>query len=294
MTGVQTCALPIYVAAGSTDLILKLIRPGTIRGTLVGLTDAHIWVRRVAANGGIASPQDTRSLQADGETFVCDGLVPGIYIITAMTTSRTTATARIQVDEGAIVPVTLTADVSRAIVGRVTRIGDGAPMAGVTCAAAEAAGDLLPAGLQSTGTTRATTDSAGQFSIDGAPAGEAVIICFGTSRSSSGATVVKPGGSAQVEVVALPEREPGRWGIELNRHRLSSVVLSVSGDAVSAEVMPGDRIVAVDGVNVASLYVDAVYWLIAGRPYGSTVALTFERGGKSNVRTVTVGPPGIP
>jgi C-terminal processing protease CtpA/Prc len=65
-------------------------------------------------------------------------------------------------------------------------------------------------------------------------------------------------------------------------------------DAALRGIMPGDRVVEVDGRNVETLFMDAVYWLIAGRSYGKAATLTFDRDGARYSRTLTVAAPNGP
>jgi hypothetical protein len=252
----------------------------------------RVWARRNGGVDGVASVLAVRSVQPDGNRFTIEGLVPGEYVVTALTSTVPIVAVVAHVGEGTIEPVTLRAQPSRTITGRVTRFPDGAPIVGIRCAAATATGGVLPPGISGPNLHTALTDANGAFSLDLAPVDDALVLCFQARGTSAGAALVDRRSTASVQVVAVPPRQPGTFGLWFDQTRLGTVVAGMTGDDPALEgIMPGDRIVEVDGRNVESLFMDAVYWLIAGRPYGKAVTLTFDRDGARYSRTLTVTVP---
>ncbi len=127
-------------------------------------------------------------MQVDGDRFTIEGLVAGDYVVSAATPTNPVAAISVHLEEGATIAIALAAGPTRTVAGRVTRFSDGAPQAGIPCTAATVTGDALPAGIGWNARTT-ITDATGAFSINGAPAGDALIVCF-HHNTSMGATVV--------------------------------------------------------------------------------------------------------
>ena len=117
-------------------------------------------------------------------------------------------------------------------------------------------------------------------------------MCEGPPGWSSGAARLADGDAAvTVTLVDHPDRMHGALGFWFDAERLDAVVASVVPGAASPLAV-GDRVVAVDGQPVDGLYQGAIYWLLAGRPYGDQVPVTVERGGVRLEHVVAIAPPG--
>jgi hypothetical protein len=281
------------VKPGATDVVLRLVRPGSITGTVIGLPLARVWLRRSGGITGAASvPGNLRTILARDDHFRFDGLVPGDYTLLAVGAGDT-ASASVEIAPGTAATVTLAAQPSRRIAGTVATFRAGEPVADTTCVAVPATGELRPPGIDSTLPQRAVTAADGSFTIEHAPAGAALVVCFPPVRFAQGATVVAGDADlASIELATAPAVPMGELGFDLDQTRLHAVIQEVYGDdAEQAGIAAGDRVIAIDGVDVENLYVEGVMWLIGIRPFGSKVTITFERDGASFARSLIVAEP---
>jgi RNA polymerase sigma factor (sigma-70 family) len=276
------------IAPGATGVVLRLIRPAAIEGTIDGIADARVWLQRTGGVDGAASvPDQRRTARADGGRFAFDAVAPGHYTVLAVG-GTATASAEVTLAPGARAAVRLAAGDTRRVTGRLVTIGSGAPVAGTWCAAVAATGDVRPPGIDIAIPARATTDASGQFAIEHAPAGETLVICGARPGVSSGAArIAAAADEATIEVAPVPHGVPGSYGFTLDTTRILAAVDVVYPGAGAAGLQRGDRIVEVGGRDVSTTYVDAVHWLIAaGGPGG--IGVVFERSGTRFTRTIHV------
>jgi RNA polymerase sigma factor (sigma-70 family) len=276
------------VAPGATGVVLRLIRPAALEGTVDGIAGARVWLQRTGGVDGAASvPDRRRTARADGGRFAFDALAPGHYTVLAVG-GAATASAEVTLAPGARAAVRLAAADTRRITGRLVVIGSGAPVADTWCAAVPATGDVRPAGIDVAIPARATTDASGHFAIEHAPSGEALVICGARPGVSSGAARIAVGArDATIEVAPVPDGVPGSFGFTLDTTRILAAVDVVDPGAGAAGLQRGDRVVEVGGRDVSRIYVDAVHWLIAaGGPGGIDVG--FERSGTRFTRTIRI------
>ncbi len=272
------------VRPGQRDLQLTLVVPGSLRGTFAG-DGAGVALWRPGGFGTAAVASSMRRTDVVDGRFGFDGLAPGTWHATARTPSGVVATTAVEIRAGEVTTLALTAAGTRVLTGRAIAFETGAPVVGVTCAAASAVGDVRPA-PSSSARGAASTDARGAFRLD-APVGPAMVVCRGGSGWSTGATVVDANRDAVVTLVRKPNRAPGALGCWFDPERSSAVVSLLVDGAAPPGLAIGDRVVAVDGADVTHLYVDAIYWLIAGRPDGP-VSITIERAGVRRDITIDV------
>ena len=278
------------VPAGAHDVQIQLVRTGEVQGNLVGLAGARVWLQR----SGVVSMSGTYIAHVDGDHFRATKLLPGEYVVTALSDSNPGATAAVTVKSAAITSVTLTASDSRTLSGRIVYLGTGAPVAGATCAAAAAAGLSFPPGIAEmarAGVRTATSDATGAFQISDAPAGDAVVFCTQTPEHTTGTALARADGPALVQILRRPEATSDA-GIIMDWTVIRARVANVEpqSPAARAGVLPGDVVVSVDGARVDGLGIEVVNDLITGRDPGARVSIGFERNGSEFVRALTTVP----
>lgn len=278
------------ITAGTRGVEIRLVRTGEVQGTLVGLADARVWLQR----SGVVSNNASYVARVDGEHFRATNLLPGVYVVGALSDSNPGATATVTVRSGEVTAVTLAATDSRPLDGRVTYFGGTTPVVGATCAAASASGQSFPPALAQmarAGIRTATTDANGGFRIADAPAADAVVFCTQTPERTSGTVLVPANAFASVQVVRRSDT-PSDVGIIMDWTVLQARVAGVKPDspAARAGILPGDVVVSVDGANVERLGIEAVHVLITAHELGAHVVLGFDRGGSRFVRTLTTVP----
>jgi len=278
------------VAAGANEVVIRLVRTGEIRGNLIGLRDAHVWLRRMGGVGGLAN----YVAHVDGDQFSASDLVPGQYAVAALANTKggAAATATVEVNSGAIAWVTLTARRPGAVIGQVVWFGTSSPVEGASCTAAPASGLAFPPGMEWSTAQRGISDGGGQFRIEGAPDGDVVVWCGRSREHTTGLARASTNDAAKVVVVRRNDENPGSVGIQWDWTVINARVASVDpgSPAARAGVLAGDRVVGVDGANVEQLGPEPVLWLIGSRPRGSRVPIAFERNGARFKRTLIVEP----
>ncbi|MBK7072110.1 MAG: carboxypeptidase regulatory-like domain-containing protein [Myxococcales bacterium] len=278
------------VRAGQRDLVLTLVAPGRLRGTF-GDGDGTVWLRRGGGFDAAAAASPLRQAAIEAGRFGFDGLAPGRWHASVITARGVAAVATIEIRAAAVTEVALAAVATRSLRARVVAASDGTAIAGATCVAAPALGDVRPPAVDRRTPGARSTDRDGDVALL-APVGPALIVCEGPPGWSSGAARLADGDAAvTVTLVDHPDRMPGALGFWFDAERLDAVVASVVPGAASPLAV-GDRVVAVDGQPVDGLYQGAIYWLLAGRPYGDQVPVTVERGGVRLEHVVAIAPPG--
>jgi hypothetical protein len=269
------------VVAGATGVTLRLIRPGSIEGQLVGF-DAP---PRVHARQMTAALQIGNEAIVDGDHFTITGLTPGTYVVEALGAGRN-AGQSVTVKPGAVTRVKLESQGQGRVRGTVTDFTTGAPMPGMNCFAAQSmggqAGDITPGQNQPSAAN--ATDASGAFDIP-APIGKARVMCFpqdgSTSVAGGDADVAAdhPGSIALKTVRALPP--PSDVGFRIKGLTLPLVIASVDADgpAKAAGLAPGDLVVSIDGATVAGLLPGGAMMLAWNHRPGSTLVLGVTRNG---------------
>lgn len=263
------------VPAGATGVTIKLARPGSIEGTLVGFTTTP----GVIAAIGTWTEQDVVEAKVTGDQFSITGLKPASYTVQAVVDGVQLDGATVDVQSNVASKVTLHARPRATIQGRVLAFGTGRPVARMDCRVAVAmdarAGTWLGAGP-----AEQLTDSSGQFTLD-APSGRARVICDSgdASYSAAGANVdVRASGVTRIELTAVSIVSPlSNPGVGIDPGLIPPTVLRVRP---ASPLLPGDVIVAVDGFDVSNVIADAAMTLIRNHRAGTIATLSILRGGQ--------------
>jgi RNA polymerase sigma factor (sigma-70 family) len=273
------------VAAGATGVTIRVERPGAIDGKLVGFPSPPVvYARPTTGNFKL-----TAGL-VDGDGYHVLGLRAGRYVIDAQNTFEGDAQI-VEVKPGETAHVDLHARGRAAVDGTVVDFRSHKPLPGFACHAV-----LAVDGEQGTTNwdpaTTVRSDAAGKVAIDPAPAGSVTVTCMPPSnRLSAPAADVSlaPGSRSAVQLLALEATQDqlATFGIDFSSSvtppRISRV--RANTPAAKAGLMPGDLVVAVDGVSVAGLNGGGVFGLIGDRPAGSKVTVTVLHG--TDTKTVT-------
>ncbi len=258
------------IAAGSTNVEIKLIGPGSINGTLKGFAQPP-WVVAEDPIGGIG---DRQQAVVDGDHFTFAGLRPGTYQVQAIVDGAQGDAVAVLVRANQVSTTTLTSRQHVAIQGRVVELGTNAPVAGMICRVGleAASGDtaiLFPSQSHS------MTDGTGSFSLD-APLGHDRVTCAanGGLWSDAGGNFETTLGSNHVEVFTVKAlKEPSDPPFVLNPSVLPPLVTGTrSGVAI------GDTLVAIDGIPVAALLPSAALALTMNHLAVGPVTVQVLRG----------------
>ncbi len=230
----------------------------------------------VPTRGTSGRPSNTTAFQSG--SFRLDRLVPGTYVLTAVTNGRPPARSdRIAVSSGATTDnVKIVIAQGGIIEGRVVD-GEHVPLADV-----ELRFDAVSAVAKSDAVAK--TDSSGRYRLEGAPAGPFTV---GAQKDGyrhklvSGLTVSS--GNTTTKDITLTKGE----GFEL-----SGIGANVGGSgngiafagilpgdpAELGGLHPGDRILRIDGEEIAGLSIEDAIQRLRGEP-GTVVGITVERAG---------------
>ncbi|HVV84678.1 MAG TPA: carboxypeptidase regulatory-like domain-containing protein, partial [Kofleriaceae bacterium] len=278
----------VDVAAGRADVVIKLVRPGTIEGTIAGFSTTP----RVHARQLTNTLQLDNDAVVDGNAFSITGLAPGKYVVEALAGDES-AGQSVEVTSGAVTRVALESQGKGLVAGTVTEFTTKAPVAGFTCTAAQSMGGQAGDWPQEPARPDNTTDSHGAFQIK-APLGEARVMCFPSDGSYSvagGDAEVVAGGTARVELKTVKaEPPPSDPGFRIKPLTLPLVIAAVDADgpARAAGLAVGDRLVTIDGRPVAGLLPGAAMMLAWNTRPGTPLVLGVDRAGAP--RTITVVP----
>jgi hypothetical protein len=278
----------VTAAAGATGVSIALERPGTIDGTLVGFPQPPVVYATLTGIDWKLS-----SGVVDGTTFRVGGLRPGRYLVNAQTTYEGDA-QNVEVHSGETVKLVMTAKGRGTIDATVLDFRTHTPLAGFSCHVVLSAGGAQ--GLTNWDlATAPKSDPRGHLVFDPAPAGNVTIGCASPAyRFSvpSADLVLAPGGTASVQLFTVEAQKTteGTAGISFEWRTTAPRVAAVApnSSAARAGIMPGDLVVAVDGVSVTELNGAGVSMLIDDHANGTNVAITIARGAEKKTVTVQV------
>lgn len=263
------------IAAGRTDVVLRLATPGGLDGTLVGFTDP-VEVIAYAMDRG-------RQYRATvtGTSFRIAQLPAGQYLARAISKSGG-GMQQIEVQTGKRATLTFKNLGVGTIAGTVRDEKTGAPVAGMMCWIQGQSPDRrMPP----------KTDNSGAFRIEGAPGGTQDLTCYGQQRYASKEITVPSGGVVTVELATRDMRPKGTStaGLVLDVQQNEVVVAAVAagGPGAKAGVKIGDVLTAIDNQKVGSSAAMAEN-ILARRGAGTKVKLALERDDKELTLEVTL------
>jgi hypothetical protein len=280
------------VAAGGESITIKLVRGGTIAGTLVGFSK----IPDVFALQNILNGKPVRA-RVDGARFVVAGLTPGRYSVRAQSGAEVDA-ATVEVRSGETTTVTLRDRGAGTVEGTVTDFATHAPVAGLRCdAMVMTSGQTLM--LPPDVAQQAFTDASGHYAVS-APIGRVRIFCAavnGEPRSAAGGEVeVARTGVAKLDAVSVRGtfgNAPANAGFMIAPVQLPITVGDVlpNGPAAAAGLRAGDQLLAVDDVPMQGLLPDGAMFLVANHAPGTAMTLRIWREGAVQTIKILVGKP---
>jgi protocatechuate 3,4-dioxygenase beta subunit len=274
------------VAAGSTNVSLKLLEAGGIDGTLEGFDPPPAVV---------AYPAD-RSMQrratVSGTSFKLRNLPPGEYRVVARSGERREM-VKVSVEPGAIATVTVSTrplGPVGVIAGTIRTKATGAPMPRIQC------GAVSVAGADSSEPSMAMSDARGEFRLEGVPVGAVHVGCADDSVLAQAQVTVTENQVTHVELTAdkraTPDDRTGVAGLTLAAPLDEVMVAAIApgGPAARAGIVVGDVVLRVQEIEIAGLRIDAAgaLSLIENSPPGSQVKLALERADKEITVTLTL------
>jgi hypothetical protein len=269
------------VAAGQTNVALRLVENGGIEGTLEGFT-AKVDV--------VAIGLDYRRHLATiaGSTFQIRNLPSGMYRVIA-TSEGQRVTERIAVESGGTARVTLRKHGSGAtgtIAGTVVDATTRKPIASMECTNA-----LDGVGFEDGEPVFVTSDAQGAFRIERAAVGAHQVFCRGKSSMAIAKRVVVAANQvSRVELSTHTKRTAARGhaGISFEYQLAETRVKSLEpdGPAARAGILVGDVLLTIDGAP-GNHGEGAIHTIEAHEP-GTQVKLTLERDDKELAVTLTL------
>ncbi|MEO8552848.1 MAG: carboxypeptidase-like regulatory domain-containing protein, partial [Kofleriaceae bacterium] len=263
------------IEAGATGVVITLVRPGAIEGTLVGFTGDPWVIAAVSLRG----EDDLHQAKIDGDHFSIGGLKPASYTVQGLVDGVQLDGVAVEVKTGVTATVTLHAHPRGKVVGQVHELASGAPIAGMACRASlEMGGREGP----EIGSARAPlTDATGQFSLD-APVGHVRVTCGTNDAMLSTAMTnveVAASGVAHAELVSVREKPPlCNPGIGLEPTVMPSTIAGVAS-WVNSGIAAGDVVVAVDNTPVAPVGPYGAIYLAEMHPVGTPLVVQVLRAG---------------
>ncbi len=273
------------VAAGQTNVVLKMLEGGGIDGTLVNFTGTpNVVARRTDNRYG---RDRTISATVTGTTFQLRNLVAGRYQITA-TAGAESDTVGVDVAAGNIRAVKLEIGEVGTLTGTIVD-DNGAPIAGMHCVSAL---QRMEQSSFDTPRQQATSDERGTFRIERVPVGSNMIGCYGENRNAWKQVDVAAGQVVQVALTATKRTRTkndddgnGRStvGLTLEDQFDEVLVKAVEPGSIAARagILAGDVIVSVDNQQIGRYesYV-AHRRMEYERPDGEPVKVVLERNDK--------------
>jgi Carboxypeptidase regulatory-like domain len=263
------------VQAGSTEVEIKLVRPGSVDGTLAGFSSPPSVEVALLTNARIVT-----TALVDGARFENHGLRPGRYAVQARAGGEVDST-EVEVRSGETAHVELQNRRAGKIDGVVTEFGTNRPIAGMSCEA-----KLSLAGPPADPTMKAASDASGHFAMR-APVGKVHLLCRPPDQSLSitGDDVdVVADATANVAVTAVRGKfgtVRGDAGFSLKGMVLPLQLASVdpAGNAAARGAMDGDQLVAIDGASVRGMLPLTAMFVVWNHRPGTTITIDVLRAG---------------
>jgi len=267
------------VAAGTTNVEIKLVRPGAIEGELVGFsTTPRVHARQVTQTLLIGN-----EAVIEGNTFSISGLTPGKYVVEALAGEENDGKS-IEIKSGQVVKIQLKSRGKGRVEGLVYEFGSKAPIPNMNCVAAQSMGGQAGEVAPGPATAGSTTDAKGVFSIP-APVGKARVMCFSQDGSFSVAggdvevAATAPGRIELAAVRVVPP--PSDVGFRIKPLTLPLVIATVdpTGPAKASGLLPGDKVMTIDGASLEGLLPSSAMMLAWNHRPGTTMVIGVERAG---------------
>ncbi len=269
------------VVAGAEAVTIKLNRPGTLEGTLVGFTSTpQVQLMTLTADLQIGA-----NAIVEGNRFYQIGLRPGRYALEAKAGLESDG-ASIEIKSGQTTKVTLTSRGSGKVSGHVSELGTKAPLPGFRCDAILTMGGQM-GGPPGDPSQISHTDDKGHFAM-ASPAGRVRVFCFmegDQSLSVAGidldVTSQAPGVAEVYSVRSKFGASPGDAGFQIRPMQLPLIVNSVRpGSGAAAQgVKVGDLVTSIDGQSLQGVMPMGASFLLQNHKPGTTVTVVLDRGG---------------
>jgi large repetitive protein len=264
------------VAAGTADVEVKVVRPGSVEGTFAGFSSPpSVELALLSTNVRIVT-----TAIVDQTRFWHRGLRAGRYAVQARAGDEVDS-VEVEVKPGEVTRVHLQNRRTGRIEGVVTEYGTKRPLAGMRCEA-----KLSLAGPPADPAMQAVSDAAGRFSMR-APVGLVYVLCSPPDQSLSitGDDVeVAADATANVAVVAVRGKfgtVRGDAGFSLKPLTLPLQLARVdpTGGAAAAGAHDGDQLVAIDGESVRGMLPLTAMFVVMNHRPGTTVTIDVLRAG---------------
>jgi len=273
------------VAAGRTDLVLRLPGVGGIDGTLAGFTvGPEIVARRV--NGGGTRHRATIT----GETFVLRDLPAGTYQVVATSSSGIDFTS-VEVPPAAMAKLALRQRGFGTIAGTVVDEATRAPIAGLRChlfTEAERFGHDRP------NADVGISDSKGAYRFDRVLAGTASVTCANDTTHAGGESEVSSGQTTRLDLTARTAKITKRAhiGLEVEVQLGETMVKAVEtgGAAARAGLVVGDVILLINNRAISPWGAQDLVSDIEDGSMGKQLTFSIERADKPMTVLLTVEP----
>jgi hypothetical protein len=264
----------MHVAAGTKDLVVKLVRPGAIEGTFAGFASVPV-IRARTLTADLSMGNDGI---VEGNKFTISGLVPGKYAVEATAGDQRDG-ASIAVKSGVTTQIQLQARNRGKLTAHVMEFGTAKPIQ-MNCLAA------MSVGGQATTPDGQTlpTDAKGVATLT-ANVGKVRVMCFSPDNSFSAAggdVDVTANGVANIDLFAVkPLPPPSDPGFRITPITLPLTIAQVDpqGPAKASGLQAGDKLISVDGTPVAGLLPVGAMMLAWNHRPGTTLTLGLDRGG---------------
>lgn len=284
---------PGEVTAGD-ELHVQLPEDGALRIETVGFDSA------VGVEVSLLDPEHsdvrTTAQRLDGDSFACDSLMPGRYLVVAAAQGQS-ASQTVVVTSGQTADVRLSAKRSATVRGQVREYSSQAAITGTTCQVARLEGERV---LRTGSEHSVVVDGHGRFELREVPSGNVAVWCSAIAQvTSDGISMLDlaEGDSADTEIVVARVAHSGAAtladlgatvGIPLGvSPRLTGV--RSGGPADSAGFQEGDILRKVGGESVEALSPNGIRTLLMNHGAGSRVDVEAERNGTRFSTTWTLG-----
>ncbi|HUS30043.1 MAG TPA: sigma-70 family RNA polymerase sigma factor [Kofleriaceae bacterium] len=280
------------VAAGAANVQVRVERPATIEGDLVGFASTP----RVHARQMTADLALNNEATLEGNHFTISGLAPGRYVVEALGENENDGET-VELKAGAVLKVNLESHGRGTVEGIVTELGTGAPVPNMNCFAALSmnglSGDI---GQNAPVNDDTTTNARGEFKI-ASPVGMARVMCFSADNSFAvaGADIkVAASTPTKAQLVAVRANPPpSDPGFRIRPMTLPLVIAAVDpgSPAATAGLKMGDVVLSIDGTSVKGLIPSGAMMLAWNHKPGTTIAVGVDRGGKQETISFAVRAP---